>query len=79
MAPIVHFNLADIGEGIKEVEVKEWFINEGDVIKQFDKVALVESDKAGVEITSRYDGKVTKLHYKKGEVAQVFGAEKNKY
>lgn len=34
----IHFMLADIGEGITQVEVKEWFVKAGDVIKQFEKV-----------------------------------------
>lgn len=68
---VIPFNLADIGEGIMEVEVLEWFIEEGQTINQFDKVAQVQSDKASVEITSRYDGVVKKLHYGVGDMAQV--------
>jgi 2-oxoisovalerate dehydrogenase E2 component (dihydrolipoyl transacylase) len=67
----LEFNLADIGEGIAECEVLRWFISEGQTIKQFDKVCEVQSDKANVEITSRYDGTVTRLHYKVGELAKV--------
>lgn len=55
---IVPFLLADIGEGILEVELLQWFVNVGDVIHQFDRVCEVQSDKATVEITSRYDGVV---------------------
>ncbi|KAL0479660.1 2-oxoisovalerate dehydrogenase E2 component [Acrasis kona] len=65
------FILADIGEGIKEVEIIQWYIKEGDTINQFDRVAEVQSDKANVEISSRYDGVVKKLHYKNGDVARV--------
>ena len=43
--PIIPFNLADIGEGIAEVEVLQWFVKEGDVIKQFQNVCEVQSDK----------------------------------
>ena len=67
----IDFNLADIGEGIAECEVLRWFIKEGDTIAQFDKVCEVQSDKANVEITSRYDGKVTSLKYAVGELAKV--------
>lgn len=45
------FNLSDIGEGIAEVEVLQWFVNEGDSVEQFDKLCEVQSDKATVEIT----------------------------
>ncbi|KAJ3337059.1 hypothetical protein HDU93_001682 [Gonapodya sp. JEL0774] len=37
----------------------------------FDKLCEVQSDKATVEITSRYDGVVKKLYHKVGEMAKV--------
>jgi 2-oxoisovalerate dehydrogenase E2 component (dihydrolipoyl transacylase) len=56
------FLLADIGEGIAEVEILEWYVQPGDVIAQFDLICQVQSDKATVDITSRYDGIVDSLH-----------------
>lgn len=67
----VSFNLSDIGEGIREVTVKEWFVQEGDVVEQFDNLCEVQSDKASVTITSRYDGKIVKLHKMVDEIALV--------
>ena len=65
------YMLADIGEGITECEIVQWFVKPGDTIAQFDKICEVQSDKAAVEITSRYDGVVKRLHYDVGEMAIV--------
>lgn len=67
----VAFNLSDIGEGIREVVVKEWFIKEGDVVQQFDNLCEVQSDKASVTITSRFDGKILKIYHHVDETALV--------
>uniref|UniRef100_M4B474 Dihydrolipoamide acetyltransferase component of pyruvate dehydrogenase complex n=1 Tax=Hyaloperonospora arabidopsidis (strain Emoy2) TaxID=559515 RepID=M4B474_HYAAE len=69
--PEIPFKLADIGEGIAEVEVLQWFVKRGDEVKQFQNVCEVQSDKATVEITSRYDGVVAKVHYEVGDMAKV--------
>lgn len=57
------FLLADIGEGIAEVELLRWFVEEGQAISEFDPVCEVQSDKATVEITSRYEGTIERLAY----------------
>lgn len=67
----VAFNLSDIGEGIREVIVKEWYVKEGDVVEQFENLCEVQSDKASVTITSRYDGKILKIHHKVDDTAFV--------
>lgn len=65
------FNLSDIGEGIHEVSVKEWFVEPGQVVSQFDNLCEVQSDKASVTITSRYDGRILKLYYSIDDIALV--------
>lgn len=47
------------------------FVKAGDKVAQFDEICEVQSDKASVTITSRYDGHIKTLHYKVDEVALV--------
>lgn len=69
---VLPFKLADIGEGIAEVELMKWFVKTGDNVKSFDRICEVQSDKATVEITSRYAGKILSVHYKEGDIVKVF-------
>ncbi|GAB1311276.1 2-oxoacid dehydrogenase acyltransferase [Madurella fahalii] len=63
--------LADIGEGIVEVEIIQWFVEPGARVEEFSPLCEVQSDKASVEITSRFNGVVKKLYYEAGEMAKV--------
>lgn len=47
------------------------FVKPGDRVSQFDNICEVQSDKASVTITSRYDGFIRKLHYKVDEIAFI--------
>ncbi|KAF9087114.1 hypothetical protein BGX27_002989 [Mortierella sp. AM989] len=67
----VPFLLADIGEGITECEVIQWFVKTGDKVEEFDRLCEVQSDKASVEITSRFTGTIATLKYKVGDMARV--------
>ncbi|ROJ13819.1 Lipoamide acyltransferase component of branched-chain alpha-keto acid dehydrogenase complex, mitochondrial [Anabarilius grahami] len=68
---VLQFKLSDIGEGIMEVTVKEWYVKKGDRVSQFDSICEVQSDKASVTITSRYDGVIRKLYYDVDAIAHV--------
>ncbi|KKF92497.1 Lipoamide acyltransferase [Ceratocystis platani] len=63
--------LADIGEGIVECEIIQWFVQPGARVEEFSPLCEVQSDKASVEITSRFAGIVKKLKYEAGEMARV--------
>lgn len=57
--------------GILECELTEWSVSVGDAVEEFQQVCAVASDKANVEITSRFAGIVEKLHHQPGDMVQV--------
>ncbi|AUY36325.1 dihydrolipoamide acetyltransferase family protein [Pseudomonas soli] len=63
--------MPDIGEGIAQVELVEWFVKVGDLIAEDQVVADVMTDKATVEIPSPVSGKVLALGGQPGEVMAV--------
>lgn len=69
LAVVKPFLLADIGEGIRECQVIQWFVQPGARVEQFDKLCEVQSDKASVEITSPFDGVIKKLYYEPDDMA----------
>ncbi|KFY27746.1 hypothetical protein V493_03336 [Pseudogymnoascus sp. VKM F-4281 (FW-2241)] len=56
---------------IRECEIIQWFVEPGARVEEFDKICEVQSDKASVEIPSRFSGVIKKLHYDTGEMAKV--------
>lgn len=68
---VVQFPLAQTGEGIKECELTQWYVEQGSRVEEFEKICEVQSDKAAVEITSRYAGTIKKLHHTVGDIVQV--------
>ncbi|MEL6171458.1 MAG: dihydrolipoamide acetyltransferase family protein [Pseudomonadota bacterium] len=63
--------LPDIGEGIAEAELTEWYVKPGDIIREDDILAVVMTDKAAVEVPSSVSGKVLVLGGEIGELIAV--------
>ena len=68
---LVPIPLAQTGEGLKEVEIVAWRVAVGDSVAEFDPLLEVQSDKAAVEITSRFSGVVERLCFKEGDMVEV--------
>ncbi|KAF8011156.1 hypothetical protein BT93_J1699 [Corymbia citriodora subsp. variegata] len=68
---VVDVPLAQTGEGIAECELLKWFVQEGDLIEEFQPLCEVQSDKATIEITSRYKGKVAHINHIPGDIVKV--------
>lgn len=56
------FHLPDLGEGLAEAEVREWYVKEGDIVKVDQPLVSMETAKAVVDVPSPYEGKIVKLH-----------------
>lgn len=65
------FHLPDLGEGLAEAEIHEWFVKEGDEVKIDQPLVSMETAKAVVEVPSPQAGKITKLYGKKGDIIQT--------
>jgi len=65
------FKLPDLGEKIKEGEVKKLFVKIGSHVREFDPIAEVATDKATAEITSPFNGVITQLFTKENESCNV--------
>ena len=65
------FKLPDLGEGLQEAEIVEWFVKEGDDIKTDDALLSVETAKAIVDVPSPQDGVIKKLFVEVGDIPQV--------
>lgn len=62
------FNLPDLGEGLPDAEIHEWFVKEGDTVKADQPLVSVETAKAVVEVPCPQDGIIIKLFGKAGDI-----------
>lgn len=65
------FRLPDIGEGIHEGEIVQWFVKPGQEVKEDDILAEVQNDKAVVEIPSPVDGTILEVLVEEGTLTTV--------
>lgn len=65
------FKLADLGEGITEVEIRRWLVAAGERVEEHQTVVEVETDKALVEIPTPRAGRVLELHHAEGDTVAV--------
>nr|AAC16694.1 dihydrolipoylacyltransferase subunit of the branched-chain alpha-keto acid dehydrogenase complex [Arabidopsis thaliana] len=68
---LIDVPLAQTGEGIAECELLKWFVKEGDSVEEFQPLCEVQSDKATIEITSRFKGKVALISHSPGDIIKV--------
>ncbi|WP_242109199.1 dihydrolipoamide acetyltransferase family protein [Luteimonas aquatica] len=68
MADQKTFNLPDLGEGLPDATVVEWFVKVGDTVRLDEPLVSMETAKAVVEVPSPVSGKVLKLAGGEGDV-----------
>lgn len=68
MSQTKNFNLPDLGEGLPDATIVEWFVKEGDVIKLDEPLVSMETAKAVVEVPSPFSGTVLKLSGAAGDI-----------
>jgi 2-oxoglutarate dehydrogenase E2 component (dihydrolipoamide succinyltransferase) len=60
-----------VGESITEVQIVEWLKSEGEAVERDGNVAVIETDKATVELPAPAAGVITKVLKGKGQTAKV--------
>lgn len=62
------FKLPDLGEGLPDAEIHEWYIKEGDIVNLDQPLVSMETAKAVVDVPAPYAGKIAKLYGKPGDI-----------
>jgi pyruvate dehydrogenase E2 component (dihydrolipoamide acetyltransferase) len=65
------FNFPDIGEGLEEGTILEWYVKKGQEVKTGDNLVQMETDKVVADIPSPRDGTIVALFGEEGDVAIV--------
>ncbi len=65
------FNLPDLGEGLEQAEIVNWYVSVGDVVVADQPLVAVETDKAVMEIPAPWAGRIAKLHGAAGEIIET--------
>ncbi|HBB00666.1 MAG: hypothetical protein A2W86_11485 [Bacteroidetes bacterium GWD2_45_23] len=65
------FNFPDLGEGLEEGTILEWYVAEGQQVKEGDPLVQMETDKVVADIPSPRQGMIALLHGSVGDVIKV--------
>ena len=68
MSQTKNFNLPDLGEGLPDATIVEWFVKEGDTIRLDEPLVSMETAKAVVEVPSPVSGRILKLSGAAGDI-----------
>lgn len=78
------FKLPDLGEGLPDAEIREWYVKVGYTVKVDQPLVAMETAKALVDVPAPFDGKIEKLFGNVGDIIKTdapligfMGAEEN--
>src|SRR5262249_9219712 len=65
------FQVPELGEGVYEAELVAWHVKPGDVVKRGQTLMEVMTDKATMEVPSRFAGRIGELRAEPGQQIKV--------
>lgn len=65
------FKLPDLGEGLPDATIREWYVSVGDEVAIDQPLVAMETAKALVDIPSPFSSKVVKLFGKVGDIMKT--------
>jgi pyruvate dehydrogenase E2 component (dihydrolipoamide acetyltransferase)/2-oxoisovalerate dehydrogenase E2 component (dihydrolipoyl transacylase) len=65
------FQVPELGEGVYEAELVSWLVKPGDIVKRGQALMEVMTDKATMEVPSRFAGRIAELRAEPGQQIKV--------
>lgn len=65
------FFLPDLGEGLPDAEIHQWFVKEGDTVELDQPIVSMETAKAIVDVPSPFKGEIKKLYGVVGDIIKT--------
>ena len=67
----IELKIPAVGESITEVQIGEWLKSEGDIVKQDEPLAVIDSEKTTFELTAPQNSRIAKILYQAGDTVAV--------
>ena len=67
----IELTIPAVGESITEVQISEWLKSEGDLVKQDEAIAVIDSEKATLDLPAPQNGRLVKILHQAGETVAV--------
>lgn len=68
---MIIFNLPDLGEGLPDAVIREWYVKPGDIVKADQPLVSMETAKALVDVPSPHAGEIAQCFGKPGDTIET--------